>query len=163
MAAVEGTTLPSAHNQVDSRLCAFHMCKRICAFFYVLLDMCEAYVRLICAQLIHDVLPTSSTVSPPLPVSTPAGPPGSQQEAPREPPRAPGESTYQTFSFLTLPPRGGPEDAPEAPGNQPHTTPHIYCTLENRGQEPGARNQPHIKSKQTVNSVKTTTYITKKT
>ena len=48
-------------------------------------------------------------------------------------------------------PRRPPEDASEAPGKQPHTTPHIYCPLESRDQEPGARNQPHITNKKSKN------------
>ena len=106
--------------------------------------MCEAYVRLICAQsnsrrltYFFHCFATSSLQCPRGPPREPAGgPPGA--------PKSPRRKHISNIFFFEPPPGGPPEDAPEAPGNQPHTTPHIYCTLENRGQEPGARSQPHI-------------------
>ena len=59
------------------------MCKRICAFFYVLLDMCEAYVRLICAFFTNSLF----YVFP----SPPGRPPDSPQGACRRPPGSPKE------------------------------------------------------------------------
>ena len=115
--------VPSAHNQVDSRVCAFHRCKRICAFLYVLLDMCEAYVRLICAQSNSPRLTYCFHCFATSSLQCPRGPPGSQQEAPREPPRTPGESTYQTFCY---------------PGGTAHNAAHM---LHIRKQGPGARSQ----------------------
>ena len=97
--------IPRAHNQLDPRLCAFHMCKRICAFLlcasgYVrticAFNMCEPYVRLICAFFTNSMFDDF----PLAPQGAPGDPPGSLQEAPREPPRAPGESTYQRHMCL---------------------------------------------------------------
>ena len=66
-------------------------------------------------------------------------PPGTPQGACRRPPGSPPrrpEKAHIKHVLFTPPPGGPPEDALEAPGKQPHTTPHIYCTLENIGQEP---------------------------
>ena len=89
--------LPRAHNQLDPRLCAFHMCKRICAFL-----LCAfGYVRTICAFNMCIILPMHLFYCFPLfPREAPENPPGSLQEAPRETPRAPGESTYPRHMCL---------------------------------------------------------------
>ena len=84
--------VPRAHNQLDPRICAFHMCKRICAFLlcasgYVrticAFNMCEPYVRLICAFFTNSCL-YCFPLSPRRPPGTPQGacrrPPGSPQE-----------------------------------------------------------------------------------
>ena len=94
-------SLPRAHDQLDSHLCAFHMCKRFCAFLYVLLDMCEPYVRLICACFTKSVF----KCFPLFPREATENPPGSLQEAPREPP---GESTYPPLGGLLWGPPFGP-------------------------------------------------------
>ena len=106
--------VPRAHNQLDPRLCAFHMCKRICAFLlcasgYVrticAFNMCEPYVRLICAfftNSIFDVFPLS-----------PRGPPGTPQGACRRPPgspQEPQEKAHTRFICASFP--GGPPLGP---------------------------------------------------
>ena len=75
------------------RFICTHVYARFC---YVLLDMCEPYVRLICAFFTNSLF----LCFPLFPREAPRLPTGSLQEAPGEPQRAPGQSTYQRHMCL---------------------------------------------------------------
>ena len=123
---------------MDPRLCAFHMCKRICAFLYVLVDMCEAFVRL---NMCTVEFTTSYLLLPLFRHLFPSMPPRAPQGASRRPPGSPlvPQEKAHIKHFLFGPPRGAPRGRPRSPREPAaHNAAHI---LHIRKQGPGARSQ----------------------